>query len=50
MNKNDVEIVDVFYSQEEAELGHEYQFIMDTPQAENTFNQLIEFLADTSKK
>ena len=50
LNKNDVEIVDVFYSQEEAELGHEYQFIMDTPQAENTFNQLIEFLADTSKK
>ena len=50
LNKNDVEIVDVFYSQEEAELGHEYQFIMDTPQAENTFNQLIEFLAATSKK
>lgn len=50
LNKNDVEIFDVFYSQEEAELGHEYQFIMDTPQAENTFNQLIEFLADTSKK
>ncbi|MDN3427169.1 alpha/beta hydrolase [Microbacterium sp. APC 3898] len=50
LNKNDVEIVDVFYSQEEAELGHEYQFIMDAPQAENTFNQLIEFLADTSKK
>ncbi len=34
----------IFYPKEEVELGHEYQFIMNTPQAKNTFNQLIKFL------
>lgn len=44
LNKSGVEVVDVFYSKEEAELGHEYQFMMNTPQAENTYEKLIEFL------
>lgn len=50
LSSNGVETVQVFYSKEEAELGHEYQFMMNTPQAENTFEELIEFLNDTSKK
>lgn len=43
-----VEVSQVFYSTEEAKLGHEYQFMMNTPQAKNTFNKLIEFLDYTS--
>lgn len=50
LNENGVEITEVFYPAEEAELGHEYQFIMNTPQAENTFHQLVDFLTETSKK
>ncbi|WP_339174530.1 alpha/beta hydrolase [Solibacillus sp. FSL R5-0691] len=45
-----VEVSQIFYSTEEAKLGHEYQFMMNTLQAENTFNKLIEFLDNTSQK
>ena len=45
-----VEVSQVFYSAEEAELGHEYQFMMNTPQAENTFNKMVEFLNHTNNK
>lgn len=44
-----VEVTKVFYSIEEAKLGHEYQFMMNTPQAENTLNKVIEFLNYTGK-
>lgn len=47
---NGVEVSQIFYSTEEAKLGHEYQFMMNTTQAENTFNKLIEFLNQTSNK
>ncbi|WP_203333382.1 hypothetical protein [Planococcus beigongshangi] len=43
-----VKVVDVFYPKEEAELGHEYQFIMNTPQARQTYDKLIGFLSDTN--
>lgn len=47
--KNDgVEVFDVFYSAEEAELAHEYQFMMNTPQAKNTFTKVIQFLQHTT--
>lgn len=45
----DIVVHDVFYPLDEAELIHEYQFMMDTPQAENTFSKMIEFLDLTSK-
>ena len=44
-----VPVQDVFYSTEEAELGHEYQFIMNTPQAENTFQEMVDFLKASDK-
>lgn len=44
LKNSGVEVSQVFYSLEEAKLGHEYQFMMNTPQAENTFDKLIEFL------
>lgn len=37
----------VFYSTSEAKLGHEYQFMMDLPQAQQTFNALTQFLHDS---
>jgi len=43
-----VDVTEVFYSAQEAKLGHEYQFKMNTPQAENTFKKMIEFLGRTS--
>lgn len=45
----DIVVHDVFYPLDEADLIHEYQFMMDTPQAENTFPKVIEFLDVTSK-
>lgn len=45
----DIVVHDVFYPLDEADLIHEYQFMMDTPQAENTFRKVIEFLDVTSK-
>lgn len=48
LKNSGVEVTQVFYSLEEAKLGHEYQFMMNTPQAENTFNKLIQFLDYTS--
>lgn len=50
LKKSGVEVSEVFYPKEEAELGHEYQFIMNTPQAENTFDKVIDFLNGSSKK
>lgn len=47
LKRSGVEVVDVFYSKDEAELGHEYQFIMNTPQAHRTYDKLIEFLSAT---
>lgn len=47
LHESGVTVVDVFYSKEAAELGHEYQFIMNTPQARQTYEKLIEFLIDT---
>lgn len=44
LKESGVPVTDVFYSTEEATLGHEYQFIMNAPQAENTFQQMIHFL------
>lgn len=44
-----VRVQDIFYSLDEAKLEHEYQFIMNTPQAVNTYNQLIDFLNETSQ-
>lgn len=35
---------DIFYPVEEAKLGHEYQFIMNTSEAQNTFQEMIAFL------
>ncbi|MFJ7934029.1 hypothetical protein [Sporosarcina sp. NPDC096371] len=40
---NGVFVQDIFYPTEETELGHEYQFVMNTSQAENTFADMIEF-------
>ncbi|WP_313894021.1 alpha/beta hydrolase [Psychrobacillus sp.] len=48
LEKIGVPVQAVFYSKEEAELGHEYQFIMNTPQAENTYDEMIRFLQSTS--
>ena len=48
LKENDVPVQDVFYSIEEAKLGHEYQFIMNTPQAENTFREMIFFLKSSN--
>jgi len=44
-----VDVTEIFYPIEEAKLIHEYQFIMNTPQAEKTFNKVIEFLNHTNK-
>ncbi|MBQ0138805.1 MAG: alpha/beta hydrolase [Kurthia sp.] len=40
----DVPVTRVFYPTSEASLGHEYQFMMDLPQAKQTFNELEQFL------
>ncbi|MEH7515077.1 alpha/beta hydrolase [Gottfriedia acidiceleris] len=37
----------VFYSKSEGKLGHEYQFQMNTKAAQNTFNELLNFLNGT---
>lgn len=37
----------VFYSQSEGKLGHEYQFQMNTKAAQNTFTELLNFLNGT---
>ncbi|MFB7138551.1 alpha/beta hydrolase [Gottfriedia sp. NPDC056225] len=37
----------VFYRKSEAEIGHEYQFQMNTKAAQNTFNELVNFLNGT---
>lgn len=37
----------VFYSKSQGELGHEYQFQMNTKAAQNTFNELMNFLNGT---
>lgn len=50
LKNSGVQVSQVFYPTEEAKLGHEYQFMMNTPQAQNTFNKLIEFLNYTSNK
>lgn len=47
LKDNGVFVQDIFYSTEEAELGHEYQFVMNTPQAENTFQEMMAFLKTT---
>lgn len=44
LTNSGVEVSQVFYSTKEAKLGHEYQFMMNTAQAKNTFNKLIDFL------
>lgn len=44
-----VAVTQVFYSTDESKLGHEYQFIMNTQQAENTFHKVMKFLNDTEK-
>lgn len=44
LKTNDILVKDVFYLMEEAKLGHEYQFIMTTSQAENTFGEMVDFL------
>lgn len=44
-----VQVSEAFYSKEEGKLGHEYQFIMNTPQAENTLAKALEFLNETKK-
>lgn len=49
LKDNGVFVQDIFYSTEEAELGHEYQFVMNTPQAENTFTKMIEFLHTSTR-
>ena len=48
LNEHGVPVQDVFYSTKEAELGHEYQFIMNTPQARNTFREMIFFLKSSN--
>lgn len=40
----DIPVTSVFYPTAEASLGHEYQFMMDLPQAQETFNKLEKFL------
>jgi archaellin len=37
----------VFYSKSEGKFGHEYQFQMNTKAAQNTFNELLNFLNGT---
>ncbi|WP_234447810.1 alpha/beta hydrolase [Viridibacillus soli] len=39
-----VPVTSIFYEKDEAVLGHEYQFMMNTKQAEHTFEELIQFL------
>src|SRR5690606_28601113 len=41
LERSGIKVVDVFYPKDEAELGHEYQFIMNTPQARQTYGKLI---------
>ncbi|MBE1556247.1 acetyl esterase/lipase [Filibacter limicola] len=50
LKANGVPVKDIFYPKQEEKLGHEYQFIMNTPQAENTFNEMIKFLKSSTEK
>ena len=50
LERSGIKVVDVFYPKDEAELGHEYQFIMNTPQARQTYGKLIQFLIDTNRE
>ncbi|GEK33796.1 alpha/beta hydrolase [Kurthia sibirica] len=40
----DIPVEEVFYPLDEAILGHEYQFMMDLPEAQHTFNTLVQFM------
>lgn len=44
-----IPVTEVFYPLGEAKLGHEYQFMMDLPQSQQTFDELITFLATQTK-
>lgn len=50
LKRSGIDVVDIFYPKDEAELGHEYQFMMNTPQAKHTFEQLIGFLSASNAK
>ena len=39
-----IAVEEVYYPLKEAKLEHEYQFKMDTPQAQTTFNSLLKFM------
>jgi len=49
LTKLNVPVTSIFYEKDEAVLGHEYQFMMNTKQAEHTFDELIAFLDKHSK-
>jgi acetyl esterase/lipase len=44
LQKRGVYVKTVFYPKEEAVLTHEYQFNMNTPYAQKTFNELLDFI------
>lgn len=44
-----IPVTEVFYPLDEAKLGHEYQFMMDLPQSQQTFDELITFLSTQTK-
>lgn len=46
LKNNGVEVIDLFYSKNEAILKHEYQFILNTKQGKNTFDKTLEFLEE----
>lgn len=46
LNHYNIPNKEVFYPVDEAELGHEYQFMMDLPQSKQTFDELIQFMND----
>lgn len=46
LNDYNVPVTEVYYPISEAELGHEYQFMMNLPQSQQTFEQLLEFIKE----
>ncbi|MDR2191669.1 MAG: hypothetical protein LBO62_02140, partial [Endomicrobium sp.] len=49
LKRRGIYVKDVFYPKDEAVLKHEYQFNMDTPYAQKTFDALLDFLKVTAE-